>query len=162
MASHNKRFEPHVLAVSAGTAVSFANLDRLYHNAFSLSPPNQFDLGVYRKGASRSKRFSDAGIVRVYCNIHPEMAGFVLVVDTSAFAITAADGSYRVTGIPAGHHQARVWDERGGERELALDLALGEQARRDLVLDARGFRQVPHKNKHGKDYPPVGSDADRY
>lgn len=162
MASRNKRFEPHVLAVSRGQAVSFANLDRVYHNVFSLSPPNEFDLGIYRKGASRSKRFESPGVVRVYCNIHPDMAGFVLVVDSDAFASVEADGSYRISGLPAGKHKVRVWDERAGERDFAVELLPGQRSRLDAVLDASSWKPFRHKNKYGKEYPPVTRDADRY
>jgi plastocyanin len=140
MASQDKRFEPHVLAVPRGATVSFTNVDRVYHNVFSLSRPNEFDLGIYRKGASRSKRFESPGVVRVYCNIHPDMAGFVLVVDTNAFAVVEPDGSYRIPGLPPGRHKARVWDERGGERELAVDVAPGGRARLDFVLDASQWK----------------------
>jgi hypothetical protein len=100
--------------------------------------------------------------VRVYCNIHPDMAGFVLVVDTNAFAVVEPDGSYRISGVSPGRYKARVWDERGGEREVEVDVAPGGPSRLDVVLDASQWRPFRHKNKHGKDYPPVTKDADRY
>ncbi|HKC25735.1 MAG TPA: carboxypeptidase regulatory-like domain-containing protein [Thermoanaerobaculia bacterium] len=157
-----KRFEPHVLAVRRGTVVSFPNLDRIFHNVFSLTPGNQFDLGLYRGGASREARFETPGLVRVYCNIHPQMAANVFVVDGGAFAMTDADGRYRIGGVPPGPHVARVWQERGGGKEERVEVRGGETATLDVRLDASGWRERPHKNKHGQDYPPVASDADRY
>lgn len=162
MTSREKRFEPHVLAVPRGTTVTFPNVDRIYHNVFSRTPGSEFDLGLYRKGASRTTRFVQPGLVRVYCNIHPDMAGLVMVVDSTAFAVTGVDGAYRIQGLPPGRRRVRVWDERGGEQQLTVDLVAGGRSRADATLDGSQYRRRPHKNKFGKDYPPVTRDADRY
>jgi plastocyanin len=161
ISSKNKRFEPHVLAVPRGSSVAFPNLDPIYHNAFSLSPGNSFDLGLYRKGASRSARLDTPGLVRVYCNIHPDMAAYMMVVD-GASAVVGDDGGYRVRGIPAGRHEVRLWNEMAGEKSVALDFSAGRATQWSLTLDASQYRRVQHKNKHGKSYPPATKDADRY
>jgi plastocyanin len=70
MASRNKRFEPHVLAVTKGATITFPNVDKIHHNVFSRTPGSEFDLGLYRGGNSRDFRFSTPGLVRVDCNIH--------------------------------------------------------------------------------------------
>jgi plastocyanin len=161
MSSRDKRFDPHVLAVPRGSTVAFPNADPVYHNVFSLSPEHAFDLGLYRKGATRSVLFKKPGVVSVYCNIHPEMAGYVVVVD-GAFALTGEDGVYRIAGVPAGRHLVRVWSETGGETSATLDFADGRTTRWELSLDGSRYRVRPHKNKHGKDYPPATHDVDRY
>jgi plastocyanin len=155
-----KRFEPHVLLVPKGTRVAFPNLDTVFHNVFSLTPGNQFDLGLDRGGASREATFGAAGVVRVYCNIHPGMAAYVIVVDGASYAATRADGSYRIGGIPPGAHSVRVWHERAGEREENVEIRAGESTTLDLALDGSAYRDAPHKNKYGEDYRPA--DADRY
>ena len=159
---HEKRFDPHVLAVAKGTIVAFPNLDRIYHNVFSLTPGSEFDLGLYRGGSSREVKLETPGLVRVYCNIHSQMAAYVMVIDGTAFAVTDAAGRYRIPGVPAGRHVVRVWHERGGGKEAPLEVAAGEPATFDAKLDASGYREQPHKNKQGRDYPPAGSDVDRY
>lgn len=162
IASSNKRFEPHVLAVPRGTRVGFPNIDPIYHNAFSLSPGNPFDLGLYRKGASRSVMLNAAGLVRVYCNIHPEMAAYVMVVDGGAYAVVGDDGAYRIRGIPPGRHAVQLWNEMAGEKSATLDFEAGRASDWSLTLDGSQYRRAAHKNKHGKDYPPATKDADRY
>jgi plastocyanin len=157
--SRGKRFEPHVLGVEAGERVSFPNLDPVYHNVFSLSGPNSFDLGLYRRGAVPSVQFHTPGLVRIYCNIHPDMAAYVVVLDGAAFAVTGADGSFRIPGVPPGHHPVKVWNERGGELDAALDVEPGRDKEYSPTLDASAYRPAPHKNKHGRDYPP---NDDRY
>ncbi len=160
--SKDKRFDPRILAVSSGTKVVFPNVDSIYHNAFSLSPGNQFDMGLYRKGASRDFVMKNPGIVRVYCNIHPDMAASVVVVDGNAFSVVQADGSYRIAGIPPGQHEVHIWSDVAGEQVVTLTLAAGETLDWSPALDATRYRRVAHTNKHGKAYPKAKNDADRY
>src|SRR5207249_1197908 len=81
-----KRFEPRVLPVLAGSEIAFPNVDPLFHNAFSLSGKNKFDLGLYKDGASKSQKFKEPGVVRVFCNIHPKMTAYVLVLQNPWYA----------------------------------------------------------------------------
>ena len=157
-----KRFSPHVLAVARGTAVSFPNLDHIFHNVFSVSMENAFDLGLYRGGVSRETRLGRPGLVRVYCNIHPQMAAYVFVVDGGAFAVTDAEGRFRIGGVPAGAHVVRVWQEKGGGAERSVDVRAGAPAPLDVRLDAAGWKEPAHTRKDGRPYPPPGADADRY
>ena len=153
-----------MLVVTRGTTVSFPNVDSIFHNAFSRTPGSEFDLGLYRRGAARAFTFRSAGLVRLYCNIHAEMAAYVLVLDPEdAFAVADASGAFRLAGLPVGPAQAvHVWSEKGGEKELTVDLGAGGAAPLDIVLDASGYRPMPHKNKFGKDYPPATQGVDRY
>jgi plastocyanin len=162
MESHDKRFDPHVVAVRRGGTVTFPNSDLIYHNVFSMSPGNSFDLGLYRKGAARSVVFRNPGLVRVYCNIHPEMTASVLVLDGAAFAVTDEQGRFRIAGISAGRREVRAWSEVAGETSAALDFTPGRTTNWDLSLDGSQYRVLPHKNKHGQDYPPATQDVDRY
>jgi plastocyanin len=162
MASDGKRFLPNVVAIKAGETVDFPNADRIFHNAFSVSPGNQFDLGLYRKGASKSHTFSTPGVVHIYCNIHQDMAGYVLVLPSARAVVTGADGGFRFTDVKPGRQNMKVWHPMTGEIEVAIDLQAGIARQWDVELDATRFRRAPHKNKHGKDYPPVRKDADRY
>ena len=80
-----KNFVPHLVAVPVGSTVRFPNLDPIHHNAFSVSGPNRFDLELYKKPQSRAVSFDFPGIVRVFCNIHPQMSAIVLVRDNPYF-----------------------------------------------------------------------------
>ena len=163
VASREKRFDPHVLVVTRGSTVSFPNVDAIYHNAFSRTPGSEFDLGLYRRGAARAFTFRSAGLVRLYCNIHAEMAAYVLVLDPEdAFTVAAADGSFRLADLPAGRQAVHVWSEKGGEKELTVDVGAEGAAPLEVVLDASTYRPMPHKNKFGKDYPPATQGVDRY
>ena len=162
MSSSQKRFTPHVIAVAQGALVTFPNVDKVFHNVFSRTAGSEFDLGLYRNGASRSVRFNKAGLVRVYCNIHPDMAGYVRVLDDAAFTTTDDTGTFRLTGLPPGRRTVEVWNERGGEKSFPVDLESGRRRTLSVVLDGSGYRRIQHKNKLGRDYPPVTRDVDRY
>jgi len=161
MASKDKRFEPHVVAVPRRSTVVFPNLDKIFHNVFSRSGGNEFDLGLYRGGKSKDYQFASPGLVRIYCNIHSEMAAYVMVLDGAAYAVADEAGRFRIAGLPDGRRDVHVWHERAGESTAPVDLS-GRPAALELVLDASGYREQPHKNKYGEDYPPATHDADRY
>jgi plastocyanin len=164
MKSERKRFTPRVVVVALDGAVDFPNVDPIYHNVFSVSGANRFDLGLYRAGASKEKKFEQPGLVRVYCNIHPQMIGFVMVVDSDFSAVTGPEGSFRFDGVPAGPHQLKVWHEEGTDVvETPIVVRPHADASVSPRLDITGFRPQPHKNKYGKDYPPqAGPDDERY
>ena len=111
MLQQNQRFIPHVLAVTAGTWVDFPNGDSTYHNVFSLSKANEFNLGRYAAGRSKAARFERPGIVRVFCEIHSHMSAFILVFAHRYYAVTDDDGRYRLEGVPPGTYTLAVWNE---------------------------------------------------
>jgi hypothetical protein len=115
-------FVPDFLVVAAGTTVDMPNDDTIFHNVFSLSRPNEFDLGVYPAGQSRSVTFAHAGLVRVYCSIHESMRGTVLVAPSRWFAVVSAGGAYRIRDVPPGSYSLHVWNERlpALERKIAV------------------------------------------
>jgi plastocyanin len=162
MRSEQKRFSPRVVVVRSGGTVEFPNADPIYHNVFSVSGGNRFDLGLYRSGAIREKTFGEPGLVRVYCNIHPQMVGFVMVVDSDFAAVTGRDGSFRFEGVPPGTHTVRAWQDEGGDGQASVTVG-GPTAPVTIRLDVTNFKPQPHKNKFGKDYPPgAGTDDERY
>ena len=165
MRSEQKRFAPRAIALRKNGTVQFPNVDAIYHNVFSVSGTNRFDLGLYRSGVAKERKFEDPGLVRVYCNIHPQMVGFVMVVDSDFAAVTGPDGSFRFQGVPAGTHVVRVWHEEGGETPVLTPVTVsgGPGAPLTIRLDVTSYKPLPHKNKYGKDYPPgAGTDDERY
>ena len=162
VASKSKRFDPRITAVPAGTTVDFPNLDGIFHNVFSLSPGAKFDLGLYRNGASRAMTFDNPGLVRVYCNIHPQMAAYLMVIDGTIWAQTGSDGNAVLASVPAGRAFVRAWDEKGGDYQGTVDVAAGKAASLAIALDGSSWRETPHTNKYGKKYPPPDDDANRY
>ena len=106
----NKQFSPRTAVVQLGTTVTFPNLDPIFHNVFSNSPTNSFDLGSYRAGdQTRSVVMTKPGVVDVYCNMHQRMSAHVLVVPSKHYAKVRPDGSYRLEGVPLGARKVVAW-----------------------------------------------------
>jgi plastocyanin len=127
----NETFEPHILAIVAGTTVDFPNSDHTYHNVFSLSKTKSFDLGRYAVGRSKSVRFDRPGIVRVFCDIHSHMSAFILVFAHRYFSVADPDGSYRLENVPPGAYTVVAWNE-----------AATLESRRVVVPDVGGEVEV--------------------
>ena len=113
----NLRFSPQVLAVRVGTSVVFPNNDRVFHNVFSFHHGKVFDLGLYPVGDSKVVHFDKPALSRIFCNIHPNMAAYVVAVDSPYFAVTDAKGEFLVESVPAGRYRYHAW--RAGSSDLS-------------------------------------------
>ena len=130
----DERFVPHVLAITTGTVVDFPNSDRIYHNVFSLSKTRPFDLGRYAAGRSKAIKFDRPGIVRVFCDIHSHMNAFILVFNHSFFALTDADGRYRIDNVPPGTYNLVAWNEGVSSGPQPVIVPEGGEAELDFAL----------------------------
>jgi plastocyanin len=137
MDQRHETFVPHVLAMPVGTTVNFPNQDPILHNVFSASLAKKFDLGMYDRGETKSVTFDTAGVVRVGCNVHPKMEAFIVVHRNPYVAVTDAQGSYTIAGVPAGSYQVRVWHERLAEREMPVVVRDGQVQPLDVQLEGR-------------------------
>ncbi len=108
----NLVFVPHVLAVPTGTSVEFKNSDKVNHNIFSGDACNKFNLGTYNPGQSKAIVFGKPCVVNLLCNVHSEMSGYVVAVDSNYFAVTGADGKFSIANVPAGTYEVGVWNEK--------------------------------------------------
>jgi plastocyanin len=126
------QFAPALLPVRRGTTVRFLNSDREPHNVFS--PEGGYDLGTWGPGEWREHRFDTPGVFSQRCNLHPEMRGRVVVVESPYFAVTDDGGRYAIPGVPAGAYRLRVWLENGAV-ERAVRLEAGRPAVLSLSLD---------------------------
>jgi plastocyanin len=105
-------FSPPFLAIAAGETVVMPNDDVIFHNVFSYSTPNDFDLGLYPRGESRSKTFQYPGVVRIYCSIHESMNATIFVAPSGHFAIAGPTGAFKIRDVPAGKYRLRTWNRR--------------------------------------------------
>lgn len=109
----NLSFFPHVLVVQLGTRVEFPNHDRVFHNVFSDHDGKPFNLGLYPVGMVKQVPFDRAGLSRVFCNIHPQMSAYVMVVDTPYFALADASGRFKIREVVPGTYRYHAWRAGG-------------------------------------------------
>jgi plastocyanin len=105
----NLQFTPHVLAIRTGTTVDFPNEDRVFHNVFSFKDGKAFDLGIYPVGASKRVTFSVSGVTRLFCNIHPGMAAYIVAVDSPYFSAVNDNGTLTIAAVPPGTYKYHAW-----------------------------------------------------
>lgn len=129
MRQRDERFEPHVLAVQAGTVVEFPNEDPIYHNVFSLSRARTFDLGRYPRGESKAVRFDRAGVVQVFCHIHSDMSAYIVVTDHPFFVMPDSAGRFALEGVPPGDYRLVAWHERARTVITPVTVTAGRTAR---------------------------------
>jgi plastocyanin len=152
MVMKGKAFNPHVVVVPIGGTVQFPNEDPIFHNAFSVSGDNRFDMALYKRPKVGSFTFQHPGIVKVYCNIHPQMSAVVVVRDNPLFTRATTDGNFTIENVPAGKYVVKAWHERGGEAGSEVSVTETGTAQARFTLDGSAYKSVPHKNKFGKDY----------
>jgi hypothetical protein len=146
-----RRFDPPVLVVTPGTRVVFPNDDLVFHNVFSLSRGNAFDLGTYGKGTEQERVLGTPGLVKVHCNIHPDMAAQVLVLRNSYAAISSPSGFWSIAEVPPGEYTLRVWQGLAEPLQQTVRVAQGEAL--EVKLKVRETRpRVQHNNKFGRPY----------
>jgi plastocyanin len=144
-------FSPHVLPILVGTTVEFPNNDKVDHNVFSMSRTKQFSLGLYKPGEVKTVLFDEPGIVELRCDIHAEMAAFILVMKNPYWAMTDAEGHFEIPDsdflehsgvpeikdLPPGKYFLKTWHEKlkseripvtiekDGEVSVQVDLTRG-------------------------------------
>jgi hypothetical protein len=132
---------PAALAVAVGQSVRFASQADLYHRLFSYSEANAFDLGVLRRGESKSLRFHEPGVVRIYCSLHPSERAVVFVAPSPYFATFRPPGSYEIRDVPPGRYRLHAWSESTAAEARAVTVppgaavAVGIAARRPAAAE---------------------------
>lgn len=134
IAQRDESFVPRVAAITRGSTVEFPNLDSLFHNVFSLSRGGSFDLGRYPRGESRSRTFTRAGLIKVYCHFHSGMSATIAVFDHPFYTVPSTDGSFVLEDVPPGRYRLSAWHERIGENVASIEVTAGGTARAAFAL----------------------------
>ena len=125
-------FAPHIVVVQQGTTVDFQNSDNVAHNVFwpnvGGDKKQTKNLGTWPKGEKRSFTFDKPGVVPLLCNVHPDMAGYLVVSPTPYFAETDDSGNYKIKDVPDGTYTLVVWHEGAKNQSKPVTVAGGAKA----------------------------------
>jgi hypothetical protein len=105
-------FEPHVLPIVVGTMVRWPNEDDIFHNVFSMTETQDFNLGFYKKEVVPEVRFDRLGRVDIFCAIHTNMHCIILVLPNPFFAMADGHRRFVIKNVPAGTYRLKAWHER--------------------------------------------------
>jgi plastocyanin len=153
----DKSFVPDLVAVTVGQDVMFPNRDPFFHNVFSRSSARPFDLGSFKRGESKTKSFLTAGVVDVYCNIHPDMVATIVVVANRRHAVVAADGRFAIDGVPSGTWTMFAY-ARLAVRPARAQVTVTDGADVAVSFEIARGASSDHRNKYGEKY----RDPSRY
>jgi plastocyanin len=130
-------FAPHIMIIQQGTTVDFLNSDNVQHNVFWPSVGGDkkagHNLGTWPKGDKRSFKFDKAGVAPLLCNVHPEMAAYIIVSPSPYFAQTDDSGNYKVDNVPDGAYTATAWHEGAKTQNKPLTVT-GGAGKADFTL----------------------------
>jgi len=129
-------FVPHIAVVQQGATVDFLNSDTVAHNVFwtAISGNKKLghNLGTWPKGEKRSFKFDKVGVVPLLCNVHPDMAAYVIVAPTPYFAVSNASGEYKIENVPDGSYTVTVWHE--GAKNQSKPVTASGESKADFAL----------------------------
>jgi plastocyanin len=137
MGQAGKQFVPQVLVVTTGTEVDFPNRDTVRHHVYSFSPVKKFELKLYIGTPTQPVLFDQPGIAVLGCNIHDQMVGWIVIVDTPYFGRTAEQGQLVLDKLPPGNYRLRSWHPGLPVGAPALDQAVSVPAEGRLAVIVR-------------------------
>ncbi len=130
------QFTNRLLPILKGTTVDFTNDDPVYHNVFTNSELNKFDLGRKGKGETVSIKFKKAEVpVKVYCELHPKMKAYILVLSNPFFTSATPGQTYEIKGIPSGTYKVVAWHDYWEPVERTVTIKKGKTTHADITLD---------------------------
>jgi len=122
-------FKPHISIVSAGAELTILNSDGILHNIHTYSEKNTA-INVAQPGFKKKMRrsFSEPEIIRIACDVHNWMGGYIVVTDHPYYAITDASGNFELSNVPAGTYTLEYWQETLGKMTIEATVEAGGTA----------------------------------
>lgn len=128
-------FEPHVQVVAADSSIGIHNSDPVLHNTHGfLDNKTVFNVALPLQGMEIKKSLKKPGLVRIDCDAHGWMRGWIYVVDNPYYAVTGEKGDYEITKIPPGTYTLKIWQEEKGITERQITVAAGKTVMLDIEL----------------------------
>jgi plastocyanin len=129
-------FSPRVQVVRPNATIVTSSKDPILHttNAVTEGGKNLFNVAVPVPGIKIPKPLNTPpGLVRLVCNTHPWMRGYIVVTDEMA-AVTGADGGFTLSNVPAGTYELRIWHESLKGAAQKVTITAGQSASANFAL----------------------------
>ena len=137
----DREFVPRVTVVPVGARVSLPNKDAVPHSVYSFSLAKPFEFDVYVGASPQVLTLDKAGVIKLGCNIHDWMVGYIVVVDTPFAQRSDSVGAVTFTTVPEGDYELRIWhpQQRTGEQVVAVTLS-EQTPTRTIAIDVAPLR----------------------
>jgi plastocyanin len=112
ISQRNLTFSPAFQVLTLGQELRLPNDDDVAHNVYAMNGPNRFNFGIYKKGEFRSIKFSETGVVDLYCSLHKDMHARLFVVPTPLYASVLPGEQFSIHDVPPGHYVLKAWSFR--------------------------------------------------
>jgi plastocyanin len=132
----DKSFVPHVLAITVGSSVTFTNEDDFFHNVFSLSSGNKFNLGRKKPKVEVNQTFKKPGLIKVFCDIHPQMNAYILCLDTPYFTNVDEKNHYQLDNLPNGRYLLQFFNPDVEIEDEIIELSGGIVMEKNFIISA--------------------------
>jgi plastocyanin len=130
-------FTPHVMTGMAGDAYEIRNLDPVLHNThLYLEEISLLNVAMPSGGKNIRRSFTQTGVVKVKCDAHKFMQGWVVLSDNPYTAVTDEEGNYRISEIPPGKYRIKAWHEGVPGKEKEVTILPGKKTELSVDLDS--------------------------
>jgi hypothetical protein len=119
---HDCMYSPRLQGVVSGQVLVIKNADGIMHNVHAyVGPKTVFNIPQILGMPNIERKLTDSGtLLKLKCDVHPWMAGYVWVQNNRYFAVTGTDGSFAIDGVPAGKYEIEAWHERFGAKKTEV------------------------------------------
>lgn len=132
------RFRPHVVVVPKGQTLTVLNSDGVLHNVHLYARKNEpFNRSMPGRMKELAVTFDRSERIRVGCDVHKWMAGWVVVSKHPYYAVTGKDGAFRLEGVPPGTYTLQVWHEKLGKQDKEVTVSSGAEVQVEFVLKTK-------------------------
>ena len=129
-------YSPHVLGVQVGQVVDILNTDGTLHNVHAMPKLNsEFNVAMPKFKKKKEVTFTKQEIMfPIKCDVHPWMKCYVGAVNHPFFDVSGEDGTFKISGLPAGTYTLEVWHEKLGTKTVSVTVADGATETVDFTL----------------------------
>lgn len=132
------QFSPHVILVPAGAEMDILNPDGVLHNIHTFSTANpSINKAQPKFKKVMTEKFDKAEIIKVQCDAHGWMAGWIVVQDHPYYAVSGGDGSFKIDNVPAGKHTVQLWHESGAKLTKEVEVKAGQPTKVTFELSKK-------------------------